>query len=144
MGDSRDDAVYGTNQSDLVNVTSSSSDVEIVSEPKYISLDTTTSQILLPDEEGQYHVVTGIGWTGKAGTGNFFLHGGDGVAKGPRVYFSANSGDFMPVRIKFSPGDPVKANVSLAVGAEVAIYVEYHTVPISTTQPANSAEYPDA
>jgi hypothetical protein len=143
MGDSSDDAVFGTKQSTTAVVTVTDSDKEIVAEPKYVSMDDRTTLVILPDEEGQHHVVTGIGWSVKTGPCNFYLHGGDGTRKGPHVYATANSGDFMLVRLRFGPGDPVKANITITPGAELSLYVEYHTVPIATTQPTTQ-EYADA
>lgn len=145
MGDSRDDAVYGTERSATVEVTASNSNVEIQSECKYVSLDDRTTQIILPDDSQQI-VVTAIGWSGN-GAGNFHLHNGDGTLTpiGPQVYFGANSGDHMPVRLKFAGGDPVRANVTLSPGSgNVKIYVEFHRVALENRQPANASSYADA
>ena len=142
MSDSRDDAIFGTEQSETVEVSASATDVEIQSEPKYVGLDDMTSQIVLPDDS-QYMTVTGIGWSG-SGSGHFFLHNGDGTLtpKGPKIYFSGNSGDFMPVRVKFDGGDPVKAKVVLSPGSgNVAIYVEFHRKAFECRIPANNIEY---
>ena len=145
MGDSRDDAVYGTESSETIEITASATDVEIQAEPKYVGLDDRTSLIVLPDDS-QYIVVTGLSWSGD-GAGNFFLHNGDGTLtpKGPHVYFGANSGDHMGVRIKFGLGDPVKAKVVLSPGSgNVKIRIEFHRVATQNRQPANASSYADA
>lgn len=145
MGDSRDDAVYGTEISETIETTASATDVEILSEPKYVSLDDLTTQVILPDDS-QETIVTGIGWS-SSGSGNFFLHNGDGTLtpKGQHFYFSSNSGDFIPCRIKFAGGDPVKAKVVLSVGSgNVKIYVEYHRKAFQNRIPANNAAYAQA
>lgn len=140
MGDSRDDAVFGTLRSETITTSASSTDVEIVPEPKYASYDDQTTQVILPDDS-QQPVVTGIGWSG-SGSGYFFLHNGDGTLtpKGPKVYFSANSGDFMSVRLKFDGGDPVKAKIVVS-GGNLDLYVEYHRVPLGNRIPANNSSY---
>ena len=141
MGDSSDNAIFGTEQSETVEVTNAvTSDVEVLSEPKYVSLDDLTTLIILPDES-QETIVTGIGWSG-SGAGNFFLHNGtEPIApKGPHVFFAANGNDFIPCRITFADGAPVKAKVSIPSGT-FKVYVEYHRRATENRTPANNAAY---
>ncbi len=121
-------AVYGTEQSAVVTLTASASDTEIVVEPKYVSLDTTNTQITLPDDS-QYIVVTKIGYGIKVGICSFFLHGGESptpIPVGPKVVGPASSADVLDVHLRFPMGAPVKMSSTIAVGAELAVWVEYH------------------
>jgi hypothetical protein len=124
-------AVYGTQHSATVVLTAGASDTEVVAEPKYVSLDDASyNQVTLPDDS-QYHVVTKIGWASKVGVCSFFLHGGENptqIPVGSKIVGVANTSDFLDVHLRFPMGAPIKMSSVVAAGAELSVYVEYHTV----------------
>jgi hypothetical protein len=131
-------AVWGSEQSDPVTLTASASDTEVVEEPKYASLETTDTLITLPDES-QYIVVTKIGYSVKTGICSFFLHGGESptqVQVGPKVIGAASTSDVLDVHLRFPMGAPVKMNSTVAVGAELVVWVEYHIKQTQNTIPS--------
>ena len=135
MGDNN--AVYGTQNSSAVSLTASASDVEIVTEPKYVSLDDRTTQVTLPDDS-QYIVVTKISYSALVGACSFFLHGGEAtpVQLGPKLAGAANDSDTVDVHLRFPLGAPVKASATVAAGATLNISVEYHVVATQNRTPS--------
>jgi len=138
MGDNN--AVHGTEQSTAVTLTSSQSDVELVVEPKYVSLDSHETLIILPDES-QYIVVTKIGYGIKTQICGFFLHGGEAtpVQVGPKITGPANTSDVLDVYLQFPMGAPVKASATIVVGGELNLMVEYHIVQTQNRIPTKNA-----
>ena len=142
MSDSDFRATHGLKVSDTHTSSEQQSYKELVSEPKYNSLDNATDYIVLPDNDSE-HIVTKIGWSsGASATGKFFIHNNDGVAKGQEVSFGARSGDDMRVHIPMGAGNPICYS-STTQGGQLSVYVEYYTVKRSSRQ-ATAEAYGDA
>ena len=127
MGDLN--AVHGTEQSTAVSVTTSASDTELVSEPRYVSLDDTNfTQVTLPDDSS-YIVVTKIGYAVLAQVCSFFLHGGENPTPtqvGPNIIGAASTSDVLDVHLRFPLGAPVKMSSTITVGGTLKVWIEYH------------------
>lgn len=133
-------AVWGSQQSTPVEV-SASSDVELVENAKYVSMDDRDTVIVLPDEDSEI-VVTRLNWSGDA-LGSFFLHAGDGVQVGPKIFFAANSGDSMGVHVKMGLGNPCRLKATISPGSgKLSVQVEYYIRRFSTK--LHAAAYQDA
>jgi len=139
MGDLN--AVHGTEQSTAVSVTTSATDTELVEEPKYVSLDTTDTSIVLPDES-QYIVVTKIAYSVLAQICSFFLHGGENPTPtqvGAKVTGAANTSDVLDVHLAFPPGAPVKMSSTITVVGTLQGSLEYHIKQTQTRIPTRQA-----
>lgn len=120
-------AVHGTEISSTVELTASSSDTEIVAEPKYVGMDTMTTNIVLPDES-QFIVVTRIFWSAIAGACSFFFHGGENptpIKIGPKFTLASGDEDVQDVYWVFPMSAPVKISAIVAAGATLMVGCEY-------------------
>lgn len=136
MGDIN--AVHGTLEMGSLEVSASSSDVELIDEPKYVSLDDRTTQITLPDDS-QYIVVTKIGFS-MTGTNSFFLHGGESptpVQVGPTIRGAVSVSDVLDVHLTFPMGAPVRGSFTNEVGKVTNVWLEYHVKQTQNRTPTN-------